>query len=186
MKNLVRALLISTLAAFAWGSSAAALTISPAGSLSGTSGTTSISVNGITLTCGSSTFSGTVSTAGVGSISAMAYNTCRQASLGSFTITPLLPWSMSVTLTGGQVIIRWSESKNFSNIFGCRFTVTGSQTIVIPAPSLPANIVVVAPTAAGSALTVSGSTGCLGLVNNGNAVSLIGSWALATTQTVSG
>ncbi len=190
MNKKIRGLLASVVALVAcltFVSSAAALTISPAGTLNGTAGSTSLSVNGITLTCASSTINGSVSSAGSGSATAIAFNTCRQASLGTFTVTATPPWTVTVTLSGGNVIIRFgSVSATIRSSIGCQFTVSGSQTITVPATSLPITISSLSPNASGSALTVSGSTGCLGLVNNGNAASFIGTYALSAAQTISG
>ncbi len=180
MINRLRAAIISIGALLAFNATASAVTISPGGSISATAGSTSISVNGITLTCASSTIAGSISAAGSGSITSATYSTCRQVSLGSFTITATPPWTITTSLSNGVLRITQSQViKRVRSAIGCTFLVSGSSTITVSGAALPVDVTVLSQTGAGSNLVVSNSSGCLGLVNNGNAVQLIGNWALA-------
>jgi hypothetical protein len=78
-----------------------------------------------------------------------------------------------------------SVNAHIRSAIGCQFDVTGSQAIT-NSGTLPLTVSALNATAAGSSLTVSNSSGCLGLVNNGNAATFAGNYVLDTAQTVSG
>lgn len=187
MNKKLRGLIAATIAFVACltvASSASALTVSPAGSLSGTARNPTLSVNGITLTCATSTISGTVNSAGSGSATSVAFNTCSQATLGSFTVTPTVPWTVTVSALSNGVRTTFSNvSATIRSSIGCSFTVTGSQAMDNIGAS-PLTVGTLTPTGALSRLTVSNATNCFGLVNNGNAAQFNASYGLTTPQTV--
>lgn len=165
-------------------STASALSIAPAGPLVARATNFTWTVNGITLTCATSTLGMTLASAGTGQVTSAAFNTCSQATLGTWTLTPVLPWTMQTTATTDGVATTLSNIVvHYSSAIGCRFTVSGSQTIRSVGPS-PLTVSTWPVSPSGSRLVLSNSTGCLGLMNNGNAMTWSANYALSTPQTI--
>ncbi len=164
---------------------AQATTVAPAGPLGASAGAVSWSVNGITLTCSSSTLGVSLDAVGGGSVTGAAFNICRQASLGVWTVTPVLPWSVSIASGPSSAVTTFgSVVLQFNGSIGCRFTASGSQTVT-NAGAPPLTVSNWAWNARASSFVVSGSTGCLSLINNGDALQLTGNYALSVAQTIS-
>jgi hypothetical protein len=177
---------LSCVAFTAISSSASALTVSPAGSITGTAaGVTSLSVNGIVLTCTASTIIGSINSAGAGTATSVTYSGCRNSVLGSFTVTALLPWSITTTLSSGTLNVQFSNARaEIRSSFGCTFLVSGTADITIPGVTLP--YTARSLTVSRSALPVTTASGCLGIVNVGNVSSFNGTYNLSPNLTVSG
>ncbi len=156
--------------------------MTPAGGFSATAAPLRVAVSGITVECASSTLSGSIAASGTGSVTGWSFVRCIHRSLGAVTVTPALPSSLTLTLSTAVDASVTSVSLGVRTAIGCAFTAVGSASDTYSG-TLPLSLP--ALTFSRSALVASGVSNCLGLISNGNAVTLDGTFALASGWTIS-
>jgi len=166
-------------------------TVSPGGSYSGSAGTTTLtdSSTSTTLTCTSAKASGTLksgsglSGTGIGTITSTAFNNCTGPLGITFTVTQSGTWNLNLTSytspTSKGYISGISAKLSGTS---CTATVTGSAD---GSYSNTTGVLTLAPVSgSGHTLTVSGVSGCFGLINNGNTVTFKGAYTISPKQTI--
>lgn len=147
----IRGAAVAVLAALACliaGASASALTVSPSGTYSATSGTVTwrSASNGQALTCSRSSRSFTVAADGFGSAAAGStiFTSCGNPLLGMFTFVQTVAWPVQVQLHASPlgVGITWTIPTDGLEIGapGCTYWVGGSIVSRASAAALPAAI----------------------------------------------
>lgn len=174
---------------------AASWTTSPGGAWTAQTSTTGTTVlrasTGATITCSpgsglrASTAAGTLQTSdadgiGLGSITSVRFNNCRGPLNISFTVTAALPWSINAgSYNSGTGVTTGSVSGISATLSGpgCTATATGTVpgTFTNSTDVLALN---------GGGLTISGVSGCFGLINNGNSATFQGSYTVTPGQTI--
>ena len=163
------------------------------GSYTATSSNTTLSDNGVSVTCTSSTASGTIPTktysnattpVTVGTSAKLSFSGCT-GPLGAVTVkVNSLPYKVqadSKTNSKGQTDGMVAGANTSVSMTGCSFSVTGSApgfytnsnhtlSLTSTLPTKPLN---------SAKLTVSNVNGCAGLVNNGDHPSYTGSYKVS-------
>jgi hypothetical protein len=172
-------------AAPAVASPSATFTVTPGGAYTATSTAVTFKDGSVTMNCTGSTAKGTLKSgsglagAGIGSISSLAYTGCT-GPLGTVTVTPgALPYSINaVSYASGVTQGNIGPVSVKVVMTGCSFTVTGS------APGNFNNSTSSLNLTAGSGLSVSGVSGCLGLVKNGDHPTYVASYKTSPTEKI--
>ena len=171
-------------------------TISPGGAITAKAGKTTLTDKntGSVLTCASSSSSGTlkkgsgIAGTNIGSISALSFATCTGPLGLTFTVkTAHFPWHLNAKTFSGGVTT--------GSITGIHATLSGpSCSAVVDGTSATANNGMVTAKYSNSTgkLTTTGAgnlhvynvSGCAGLINNGDASSFKGSYAISPKQTI--
>jgi hypothetical protein len=170
---------------------AATFTVSPGGSITGTAGTTTLkdTTTGNSLTCSSAKATGSLksgsglSGTGIGSITGTTFTTCKGPLGLTFTVTQSGTWSVNLTSNSGAVSTGFVSSVKAS-LSGpdCSATVTGSADASYSNTTGVLTFKSVA--GSGHTLTVSGVSGCLGLINNGDTSTFSGAFTISPAQTI--
>jgi hypothetical protein len=203
MRNRIAAILATggavalTLGLTAGPALAATWTVKPGGAITATSGTTTLkdTTSGNSLTCKSSKATATLKSgsglagAGLGSIKGITFTTCTGPLGLTFTVTPgHLPWHLNA--------VSYSSGVTHGNISGIHATLTGSGcSAVVDGTGATANNGKVNVTYTNSThilkvLTTGGNlhiynvSGCLGLINSGDASTFSASYAVSPAQTI--
>jgi hypothetical protein len=202
-RPLSAAALTSVVVAFSIGLSATAAqaatktwTVTPGGAITGTAGTTTLQDNTAnqTVTCTSSTATGSLKSGtdlkgkGIGTVTSLGFNSC---SVDGVTLTvstgtvafPLNAKSFASGLTKGSVSgIHFSVSSSV-----CSFVVDGSSATadngtLITRYRNSNHILRVIPQ--GSTLHIYDVSGCFGIINNGDAVSVSASYKVSPKEKI--
>jgi hypothetical protein len=174
---------------------AATWTVTPGGAVSGAAGSTTLkdSTTGTTVTCSSSSASGTLGSGSglsnpIGSIASITFNNCTGPLGITFSASVTGPFSLNAN--------SYSSGVTSGTITGIHGTLTSSLcSLVIDGTSATAHNGTVKATftnststlkvlASGSTLHIYSVSGCFGLVNNGDAASFAGSYAISPSQTI--
>ncbi len=169
----------------------ATFTVSPGGSYSGSAGTTTLSdtTTGNALTCKSATAAGTLKSGSglsgtdIGTITSTSFTSCTGPLGLTFTVKQSGTWNLNITSNSGGVSTGFISSVKAS-LSGplCSATVTGSADASY---SNSTGVLTVKPVSgSGHTLTVSGVSGCLGLINNGDTSTFNGAFTISPTQTI--
>jgi hypothetical protein len=163
----------------------ATFTVTPGGAYSASTSSVTFKDGAVTMTCSGSTASGTLESgsglagAAIGSISALSYTGCT-GPLGTVTVTPggfnyaINATSYASGVTQGNI----SGVSVKVSMIGCSFNVTGSAPCNFSNSNSSLNLT------AGAGLSVSGVSGCLGLVKNGDSPTYVASYATTPGQTI--
>jgi hypothetical protein len=170
---------------------ATTFTVSPGGSYSGSAGTTTLTdtTTGNALTCKSASAAGTLESGSglsgtdIGTITSSSFTTCTGPLSLSFKVKQSGTWDLNVTASSGGVSTGFiSGIKAALSGPLCSATVTGSADVSY---SNSTGVLTVAPVSgSGHTLTVSGVSGCLGLINNGDTTTFNGAYTISPTQTI--
>ena len=135
---------LAVLAFVTYASGAMALSVSPSGSVSGTSPVLNIRLTSTNefITCASSSFTAILNTNGSGSVAAgsMGFGGCASPQLGTFTITQTSAISINTVLlpSPAGVLVQFtipSRGIVFADVpLGCSFTLSGTFGILVPGP----------------------------------------------------
>ncbi len=180
----------ATCAAFALGASgsAAALTVSPAGTVLSAASPVRfiIGSSSATATCDTSILDTTITTAGGGTVNRWTFLNCVILGFTSLTVTLTSTPTIAMTLPSAGTVNTTFSGITFTvtSPIGCRFQIIGSQSMSNTG-TLPLALGSWNMLPGGSALTTSSVVGCLGLINNGNPVTINGLYILTALQTVS-
>lgn len=179
---------------------AATWTVSPGGSITGTSGTTTLkdTTTGNTLSCTSSSTTATLKKgsglagSGIGSVKGISFTNCTGPLGLTFTVAAgHLPWHLNATSYNA------TSHTTTGTITGIHATLTGPScsAVVDGATSGTANngkvkvqysntthILKVLPT--GGTLHIWSVSGCAGLINSGDGSTFTGSYAISPAQTI--
>ncbi len=150
------------------------------GHYNATAGTTTLKIitNGTVLTCTSSTLTGqlangTYTTNAIGTVTGIAFASCTGPLGLTFTVTLHSPWTINVLSSAGGGVSNVSITgiDLWVSGPGCSADVTGSATGTYT--NSTAKLAVT-----GGTLTISGVSGCLGLINNGDTATLTATYNL--------
>ena len=175
---------------------AATWTVKPGGAITAKAGVTTLkdTSTGSVLTCKTSSGKGTakkgsgLSGTGIGSITALSFNTCTGPLNLTFTVkTTHFPWHLNAKTFSGGVTT--------GTISGIHATLSGpSCSAVVDGTSATANNGMVTAKYSNSTgkLTTTGAgnlhvynvSGCAGLINSGDGSSFNGSYAISPKQTI--
>lgn len=150
MRSKTRGAIVSAFALvaflFAASSASAALTVSPTGGYTATSGTTTLglSSNGQSLTCSASSIGADMAADGTGTIrtGSVSYSNCRNTLLGAFTVTQAADWTLATTLASGSLTLRVTVPTDGVSLAGtgCTFWLGGTVDLVASISGLPATV----------------------------------------------
>lgn len=200
MMRKTRSLICGVIAAALMGiaSGASALTVAPAGSFSGTAGTTTFTFQpNLVFICRSSTVSGTITPTGsaAGSSLSTTFSGCNSpplygsSGLGPVDIVQNAPATISLVRNGSEVDTTFggiSLHVTYADL-GCSMDLKGSEVVRSPgaSPLVISNFAVTG--AAPSGLVSANVVGCTPLFFNGfNHPILTANYALTPAQTVTG
>jgi hypothetical protein len=181
------ALTFSVAPAFA----ATTYTVAPGGSYTGTAGTTTFTDTntGSALTCKSGKAAGTLkagaglSGTDIGTIASSSFTTCTGPLGITFTVKQSGTWELNLTASSGGTSTGYVSGISAS-ISGslCSATVTGSADATYVNST---GVLTLKPVSgSGHTLTISGVSGCLGLLNNGNTSTFNGAYTISPKQTI--
>jgi hypothetical protein len=166
-------------------------TVSPGGAYTGTAGTTTFTdtSTGSVLTCKSATAKGTLksgsglSGTGIGTITSTTFTTCTGPLGLTFTVTQVGTWSLNITSNSGGTSVG-----NVSNVDATLSGPLCSATVKGAADATYVNstgVLTLKPVSgSGHTLTVSGVSGCLGLIKNGDTSTFNGAYTISPKQTI--
>jgi hypothetical protein len=182
----VAAIGLSSTPAFA----APTFTVSPGGAATASTTSVTLKDGSVSLTCSKSTGSATLKSGsglsgiGIGSISALAFSGCT-GPLGAVTVTVnSLPYSLNLLSYTAPTSFGYVGGVNVKvSMTGCSFTVTGSAPGNYNNTAKTLNFTATG-TGVSPALVVSGVSGCLGLVKNGDVPTYVASYAVTPAQTI--
>jgi len=180
-----------TLSATSALATATTYTVSPGGSYSGTAGTTTFTDNntGNELSRTSGKASGTLESGSglsgtdIGTITSTTFSKCTGPLGLSFTVKQVGTWDINITSSSGGISDGFISSVD-ATLSGplCSATVTGSADASY---SNSTGVLTLKPVSgSGHVLTVSGVSGCLGLINNGDTSSFDGAYTISPAQTI--
>jgi hypothetical protein len=193
------ALTIGLGATSSFATTATTFTVKPGGAITAASGTTTLkdTTTGNTLTCKSSNTTATLKSgsglagAGLGSVTGITFTSCTGPLSLTFTVTPgHLPWKLNATSYTA------SSGVTHGNISGIHATLTGSGcSAVVDGTGATANNGKVSITYTNSThklkvLTTGGNlhiynvSGCLGLINSGDASTFTATYTVSPAQTI--
>lgn len=181
----------SALAATTW-------SVSPGGSISGSAGTTKVTdtTSGLTVTCTSSTLSGSLKSgsglkgAGIGTVTSLDFNNCSVDGLTLSLSSGTVAWKLNAA--------SYKTGVTHGTISGIHFVISSSECdAVIDGTSGTADNGKVKVTYTNSTgklkvlpkggnLHVYDVNGCLGAISNGDAGTITGTYAITPKQTITG
>jgi len=167
-------------------------TVSPGGSYTATSTNVAVDDNGLTGTCDGKAAGTLASTTGnpgnVGTInnpsgSSTIFTNCTGV-LGPMTITTTTPWKLEATGYSSGTTTGYVDGVNAAVSipnFACTFTVTGTANAKYVNSSGTLSL-----TGTGTLKVSGASSGCTGLISNGDNPSITGDFAVSGGQVITG
>jgi hypothetical protein len=203
LKTLGRALVVTAGAASVIGLAAAPAfaatwTVKPGGAVTATAGTTTIMTGGNTVTCTSSVIKGTLKKgsglagAGIGTASSLAFNKCTIAGITvSATITGTMPLNgvkyNSTTKVATMTLTKIHGKISVSSL-GCSATVDGTGATkhngMVTGHFSNGKDTLTVLTTGGNLHLYNPSSGCAGVITNGQAVTFTGAYKFAPKTTI--
>jgi hypothetical protein len=149
------------------------------GSYSASAGTTTLrdTTTGTVLTCSSATAKGVLqngtyaSGTGIGTVTSSTFVSCRGPLSLTFTVTQHGTWSINAVQPDATAGVTDGTITNVNATLsgpGCSATVTGGVPGTYNNTGAVLSVNPTAPNPTGAALTISGVSGCFGLIGNGH------------------
>lgn len=164
---------------------AAAVTVSPSGPVYGMASGTVLTAGPITVTCANSTLAATLSASGTGTVTGAHFTGCRSPTIGTVTVSPVLPWTLDVrAYPDGASVVVSGVAARLTSITNCWFSIGGAQqmhTLGAPPIPLPATAT---PAGASLRITASNPALCFGAALPGQAVTFSASYTLSQAVSV--
>ncbi|GAA1683840.1 hypothetical protein GCM10009765_36480 [Fodinicola feengrottensis] len=161
------------------------VTGSPGGTLSGAAGTTTLTDGGVVLKCTSSTAGGTIANGtglpgtNIAQITSITFVHCTGPAGLTFTVTQSGVWALNAVNYASGV-----TQGTITNVTaalsgpGCAATVSGSVAGTYTNSTAVLNVDPTLNAALGTQLTVSGASGCFGLIHNGDHPTFSGAYTI--------